>query len=166
MAPLSMQQSAAHIPAIQRLIVPVLSGVWWIGLFLSTVAITGCGDGRPQRVSVSGHVRIDGQPLRSGGIRFFPAEGRPSTGTIDHEGRFSLSTFDLNDGCTLGNHRVAVISIDELNSSTRRWNVPKTYASPDTSNITQTVERPTDSLIIELTWGSTKGPITEKTYGE
>ena len=161
-----MQQSAAHFPAIERFIVPVLSGVPWIGFFLSALAIAGCGDGRPQRVPVSGQVRIDGQPLHSGGIRFFPADGRPSTGTIDSEGRFFLSTFDSNDGCTLGNHHVAVISVDELNSNTRRWNVPKTYASPDTSNITQTIEGPTDSLMVELTWGSTKGPIIEKTYGE
>jgi hypothetical protein len=161
-----MQQLAAHLPAIERLNVPVLNGVPWIGLILSALAIAGCGDGRPQRVPVSGQVRIDGKPLRSGGIRFFPTDGRPSTGTIDSEGRFSLSTFEPNDGCSLGNHRVAVISVDELNSNTRRWNVPKIYTSPDTSNITQTIERTTDSLMIELTWGSTKGPIIEKTYGE
>jgi hypothetical protein len=117
-------------------------------------------------VPVSGQVVIDGQPLRSGAVRFFPAEGRSSTGAINSEGRFSLSTFDSNDGCTLGSHRVAVISIDELNSTTRRWNAPKTYASPDTSNLTQQIDGPTDSLVIELKWGSQKGPFTETFYGE
>jgi hypothetical protein len=115
---------------------------------------------------VSGQVLIDGVPIRSGGVRFFPHDGRPSTGNIDAEGRFSLSTFEPGDGCTLGQHRVAVVSVDELNSVTRRWNVPKTYASPETSGITQTIDGPTDSLVIEITWGSQKGPIVEKSYGE
>jgi hypothetical protein len=126
----------------------------------------GCSDGRPKRVPVSGQVLIDGQPVRSGGIRFFPHEGRPSTGAIDAEGRFSLSTFEPGDGCTIGPHRVAVVSVEELNSMTRRWNVPKTYASPDTSGITQTIDTPLDSLVIQLTWGKQQGPIIEKSYGE
>jgi len=129
-------------------------------------ATPGCSDGRPKRVAVSGQVLIEGSPLRSGGIRFFPPEGRPSAGNINPDGRFSLSTFEPGDGCTLGTHRVAVVSVDELNSATRRWNAPKMYASPDTSGITQTIDGPTDSVVIQLTWGSQKGPITEKSYGE
>jgi hypothetical protein len=85
---------------------------------------------------------------------------------IDREGRFSLSTFDPGDGCTFGKHRVSVAAFETLSSTARRWNAPKAYASPDTSGITQIIDGPVDSLRIDLTWGSEKGPIIEKTYGE
>jgi hypothetical protein len=161
-----MKPIVSILPASRRLIVLVVTRSPWLGLILSIFVIAGCGDGRPQRVPVSGQVRIDGQPLKSGGIRFFPDDGRPSAGTISADGRFSLSTFEPNDGCTLGNHHVAVISVEEVNSNTRRWNVPKGYASPSTSKITQQVDGPTDSLVIDLTWGREKGPIIEKVYGD
>jgi hypothetical protein len=161
-----MQQIASILTASGRLIVFVATRLPWLCLILFTCVIPGCGDGRPQRVPVSGQVRIDGQPLKSGGIRFFPDDGRPSTGTIGPDGRFSLSTFEAHDGCTLGNHRVAVISIEELNSNTRRWNLPKIYSSPNTSKITQQIDGPIDSLKIDLTWGREKGPIIEKVYGD
>jgi hypothetical protein len=138
---------------------------WRLLLLLACVAF-GCSDGRPERVAVSGQIRIDGQPVRSGGVRFFPEQGRPSTGAIDREGRFSLSTFEPGDGCTLGIHRVAVISVEEINSTTRRWNVPKAYALPETSGLTQVIDGAVDSLVIDLTWGPVKGPIVEKSYGE
>jgi hypothetical protein len=135
------------------------------GLLLAGV-IAGCSDGRPQRVPVSGQVFINGQPLRSGGIRFTPEGGRPSSGTIDADGRFTLTTYDPSDGCTLGKHRVSVVSVDQLSSTTRRWNAPKAYASPDSSGLTETIDGPVDSVKIELTWGNEKGPFVEKMYGE
>jgi len=135
-------------------------------LLLLFQSILGCGDGRPTRVPVSGQVLIDGAPLQSGAVRFHPEGGRPSTGEIDEEGRFSLFTFEPGDGCTLGTHRVAVISVDDLDATTRRWNTPKEYSTPSKSGLTQTVEGPTNSVLIELTWGNQKGPIIERFYGE
>ena len=146
---------------VNKSIVPI-PAAW---LLLICVAV-GCSDGRPQRVPVSGQVSINGQPLRSGGVRFTPEGGRPSSGTIDGEGRFTLTTYDAGDGCTLGKHRVSVVSVDQLSSTTRRWNAPKSYASPDSSGISQTIDGPTDSVKIELTWGTDKGPFVEKMYGE
>jgi hypothetical protein len=137
-----------------------------IGVILLSVAVAGCDDGRPRRVPVSGQVLIDGRPLQVGAIRFSPDDGRPATGELDGQGRFSLSTFERGDGCVLGTHRVAVISVEELNSTTRRWNTPMAYAAPSNSGLTQTIDGPTDSLLIELTWGTEKGPIIERFYGE
>ena len=139
-------------------------------MFLAFGAIScatiGCSDGRPQRVPVSGQILIDGQPLSAGAVRFTPKGGRPATGEIGRDGRFSLSTFGPGDGCPLGVHRVSVIAFEQVGSTTRRWNTPKNYASPDTSGITQTIDGPTDAVKIELTWGNEKGPILEKIYGE
>jgi hypothetical protein len=137
-----------------------------VALTIACCLTLGCGDGRPQRVPVSGQVLIDGKPLTTGGVRFTPLSGRPSSGSIDSEGRFSLMTYEAGDGCTLGAHRISVVAVEQVNSSTRRWNAPKSYASPQTSGLAQTIEGPVDSLKIELTWGNQKGPIVENIYGE
>jgi len=137
-----------------------------IGLLIFACTAVGCSDGRPSRVPVSGQVLIDGEPLTFGAVRFHPEEGRPSTGELDQEGRFSLSTFEPGDGCPLGTHRVAIISVEELSSTTRRWNAPKEYASPGRSGLSQTIDGRTDSVLIELTWGNQQGPIIERSFGE
>lgn len=128
--------------------------------------IAGCSDGRPSRVPVKGQVFIEGQPLHTGGVRFIPVSGRPSSGTIDDEGRFSLSTFEPGDGCTLGEHVVTVVSVEELGGNARRWYVPKRYTSARTSGLSQEIKGATDSVRIDLTWGSEKGPFVERSYGE
>jgi hypothetical protein len=133
---------------------------------LLCIICVGCDDGRPERVHVSGTVLIDGRPLESGGVRFFPENGRPSTGEIQSGGRFSLFTYEEGDGCTLGKHRVTVVSVKDINSTTRQWDTPQAYARPATSGLTETVTGPEDSLTIELTWGDVQGPIVERLYGE
>jgi hypothetical protein len=135
-------------------------------IVVGCILFHGCGDGRPPRVPVSGRVTIDGRPVTSGAIRFIPMGGRPSTGEIDSEGRFALSTFDPGDGCTLGTHTVTVQSMDEIDGETRRWNTPKKYASEKTSKLVESVSEATDSLQLQLTWGDERGPIIEKIYGE
>jgi len=137
-----------------------------ISLILLSLLATGCNDGRPKRVPVSGQVLIDGTPLTTGAVRFHPESGRPSTGELDEQGRFSLFTFERGDGCTLGTHRISVSSVESLNSTTERWNTPKHYATPSTSEITQTIDGPVDDIVIELTWGNLEGPIIERIYGD
>lgn len=126
--------------------------------------LSGCGDGRPTRVPVSGKVLIDGQPVTKGSIRFHEENGRPATGGINSNGTFILTTFEKGDGCTPGEHRVSVISYDEP-AGMRRWFVPKKYAKPEESGISKSIEGPTDSLLIELTWNGQTGPEIEKLPG-
>jgi hypothetical protein len=112
----------------------------------------GCGDGRPERVSISGQVLIDGTPLRHGYIRFIPAGARPSKSTIDSEGRFTLYCFDSSDGAVLGKHQVEVSGMQRLSDWKFRWHAPKKYADYRTSGLTTEVTKPNDALRIELTW--------------
>lgn len=128
---------------------------------LLLVVMVGCGDGRPTRVAVAGKVTIDGKPVASGAVRFFPETGRPATGNINADGTFSLFTFDANDGCVPGNYRVAVMWIDYLSETQQRWNLPKKYGNPNTSGISKAVAEATDSMLIELTWGGAPGPFIE-----
>ena len=130
-------------------------------MLLAVATAVGCGDGRPKRVPVSGQVLIDGKPLTQGFVRLTPKGARPATAEIDRDGRFTLSTFGEEDGVVEGTHAVAVIAAEQLGGNSQRWHAPKKYARPDTSGLTITIDGPTDSLAIELTWNGGK-PFVER----
>lgn len=136
-----------HPPKVSQLLTCLVAGI---------SACAGCGDGRPQRVPVSGYVLIDGQPLAKAAVRFYPPNGRSSSGTTDASGRFSLSCFDVSDGALLGTHRVIVAAVDEVSGNTIKWRSPKKYSEADTSGIEATIDGPRDDLKLELTWGGDK----------
>lgn len=123
--------------------------------------VSGCGDGRPRRVAVSGQVLIDGKPLPGGNIKFVPQGARPSLGTIDEEGHFTLTCFDGEDGAIPGKHRIEVVSNEVLGQTAVRWYAPKKYASFLTSGLEVDITEPTDSLKVDLTWNGGK-PFVEK----
>jgi hypothetical protein len=112
----------------------------------------GCGDGRPSRVPVSGRVLIDGKPLTFGYVRLVPENARAATAQIKPDGRFTLKTFEEGDGAVLGTHPIMIQAAERLTETKQRWHAPKKYANPKTSGLTATIDGPTDSLLIELTW--------------
>jgi hypothetical protein len=120
--------------------------------------MSGCKDGRPARVPVSGKVLIDGQPVKLGNVTFYPktARGRPSNGTIQPDGSFSLFTFTLNDGAPTGSFDVAIHAKEyvskNLNEEKFICQVPRKYEDVKTSGIEKTIEGPTNDMTIELTW--------------
>jgi len=128
---------------------------------LLVVGASGCSDGRPERVPVSGKVLIDGQPVNSGTIRFKPVQGRVATGVIQSDGFFTMSTFEDGDGVVPGTHAVTVSSKDESSPNQVRYNVPNKYRDPDQSGLSETIEGPNDSLVINLTWDGNPGPIVK-----
>ena len=130
-----------------------------MGLLAATM--TGCGDGRPRRVPVSGQVLIDGEPLTHGQIRLTPADARPATAEIGPDGRFTLTTFDEGDGVVPGVHPVAVAANEYLSETRQRWHAPKKYAHPTTSGLTATIDGPNDSLVITLSWEGGKTFVEE-----
>lgn len=128
------------------------------------LVVAGCGDGRPQRVPVSGRVLIDGQPLKFGYVRFIPRGARASGGTLDESGRFVLGCFEVEDGAVLGEHQVEVMAQNPLSETEIRWLAPKKYATYNTSGLTYNVTGPTDSATLELTWKGGK-PFVETIVG-
>ena len=127
-----------------------------IGLIAVLVLLPGCGDGRPKRVPVSGTVLIDGKPLTSGFITFHTGGGRPASGHIDKQGRFTLTCFDKDDGVMLGTHPISVEATETLDANHMRWLIPQKYNSPKTSGLEVEIKGPTNSLTIKLTWGNDK----------
>jgi hypothetical protein len=131
-------------------------------LLLSVV--TGCSDGWPKRVPVSGQVLIDGKPLEVGFIQVLVEGHRPASGKIGPDSRFTLTTFDQGDGCVPGKHRVVVFSQKSLNGMTTKWFAPKKYANSVTSGLEINVADPHDDVVLHLTWKSSGhvGPFIEK----
>jgi hypothetical protein len=119
-------------------------------LTIMGLALAGCGDDRPTRVKVSGQVLIDGQPLTFGHVRFVPKGARPSEGSLDENGRFTLTCYDGEDGAVPGVHRVEVAAGEPLSSTQMRWHAPKKYADFSTSGLEQEITGDTDSVVIEL----------------
>lgn len=134
----------------------------WTMCGLLLMSLAGCGDGRPQRVPVSGQVLIDGKPLCQGAIRLVSENARPATGMIGPDGRFSLGTYERDDGCVPGQHQIVVVALEILDGSSQQWHAPKKYAQPATSGLNVEITEPTDSLLIELSWGGQRGPVVER----
>ena len=85
------------------------------GLVFPVILVTGCGgNATPATAPVSGQVIFEGTPVTNATVTFTPEAGRPATGSIDGEGRFSLSTFRPNDGAVPGRHRVTFGSTAEV----------------------------------------------------
>ena len=125
------------------------------------LAVAGCRDGRPTRVSVSGFVLIDGQPLKRGVIKFVPAGGRPSVGNIEAGGRFTLTCYDGGDGAIPGTHRVQVSANRVISNTKIEWYAPTKYADFRTSELRVEITEPVDDLRIELSSGGQKLPFIE-----
>jgi hypothetical protein len=123
--------------------------------------LQGCGDGRPERVPVSGRVLIDGQPLAHGSVMFVPDHGRSAGGSLDKDGRFTLTCYEPNDGVIPGKYRVKVSGVEFLSETSQKWHAPKKYADERTSGFEFEIQESTDSIVLELEWGEGK-PFIER----
>src|SRR5688572_21947117 len=90
-----------------------LSAWHLFAVVLAALLSSGCGDGRPGRVPVSGRVLIDGKPLPQAAVRFCPPGGRSSSGKTDGGGRFVLACYEANDGALVATHKVIIAAIEE-----------------------------------------------------
>jgi hypothetical protein len=101
---------------------------------------------------------IDGQPVKGGFVRFISDAGRPATGDINAEGKFSLSTFEDNDGCILGEHKVEIIGLKAGANGTWEITAPAKYHEAATSELTQRIDKAETNLQFNLTWGQEQPP--------
>lgn len=142
------------------------------GLCLSLLA--GCGDGRPERVPVTGRVTYQGEPVTNGTIYFWPDDGPQARGNIAPDGSYRLRTFEKSDGAVLGRHTVTIEakevtaagpepqSMEEefelfsdpnteaLPAPRVRWLVPERYADRSTSGLTAEVTPDENTIDFDL----------------
>lgn len=74
----------------------------------SLAALAGCGDYAPPLTDVTGTLTYDGKPVPGMTISFLPANGRPSWGITDEQGRYRLSWDADHPGAEVGTHRVVI----------------------------------------------------------
>ena len=129
--------------------------ITFLALSLCAFAIVGCSAGHLPTYPTSGSVRFeDGDPVRLGTIEFYhPEHDVTARGTIDRNGRYELSTFQVNDGAIAGEHQVVVIQMLMPNPVVKRSpadasrehhhgrHVDKAYAGYATSSLTCNVEQ-------------------------
>lgn len=128
------------------------------------LAASGCSSGLDLG-QVTGRVTIQGKPVPSGVIMFYPENGPTAVGEIRADGTYTLSTIKPGDGAIVGLHRVTIQSTkvgsgqlvepkrfeDELNTGRGgrkvlvpgavEWLVPQRYSQLSTSELSATVRR-------------------------
>ena len=72
-----------------------------------SLLLAGCDDSASNRATVFGTVELDGQPLESGSIGFFPVEGAtgPTAGATIKAGEYRIESAK---GATIGKNRVEI----------------------------------------------------------
>ena len=111
-----------------------LSSATWFTAALAC-GLVGCNGGDPYATTpVSGVVTCQGKPVANATVNFTPQpqegraegrRGRVALGITDQEGRFTLTTFENNDGAIVGKHTVSVgLNIDESTGASPTKNFP------------------------------------------
>lgn len=127
-----------------------------LGIF-ALLASLGCGGGKESQVS--GHVKLDGNPVGPGTIVFVPAEGasNPADGAIQVDGSYSLKT-SRTDGLNPGKYKVTVTVLDqpevqpgERSMIAAKLITPEKYRDPATSGLEFSVEPGSNKIDVELT---------------
>lgn len=75
------------------------------------ISIVGCSNNPakyPETGAVSGTVTLDGEPLEGAAVSFIPAEGRPSKGKTDAQGKYVLRYAGGIQGAMLGPCKVSI----------------------------------------------------------
>lgn len=81
----------------------------FLALAIIVLAI-GCAPAGPEVIDVHGVVTLDGQPLDRANVVFQPSEGRPSVGTTDKDGHYTLQYTNDRTGALPGKHQVQITS--------------------------------------------------------
>ncbi|MEM8681179.1 MAG: hypothetical protein AAGF97_17670 [Planctomycetota bacterium] len=106
---------------------------------LILVMVTGCGG--PYDASVKGVLLLDGSPVSTGTVTFYPqGGGAPAYAQVQEDGSFVARTGDAN-GLPSGNYEVSVrvverIEAEKLGDPPRFKNlIPVRYKNPKTSGL-------------------------------
>lgn len=126
-------------------------------LFLSTTL--GCGGPADGRISVTGTVTFDGEPLADGEIVFYKGAGAAGMGGIQ-DGSFSVQQSAASVGMQPGTYDVAVMSWivepgesspeGEILSIEGESRIPRKYNETTTSGLTAEVSEANSQLTFEL----------------
>ncbi|NBR05471.1 MAG: carboxypeptidase regulatory-like domain-containing protein [Planctomycetes bacterium] len=128
-----------------------------------SILLTGCAGDDRGLAPVSGTVFFKGKPLPNAGIIFTPDQDntRVGVGSTDKDGKYKLTSFQINDGAKIGRHTVTIRAYevpdgppkaaDDITNVTGKMITPFKYARPETSGLTADVARKNNVIDFELT---------------
>lgn len=94
----------------------------------SVILLVGCsGGGNLDTAPVTGVVTLDGKPVTSGLVRFWPEGGRTAEGYLGDDGKFVLRTYEDADGATLGTHKVTVTHVSNEKPQEPDYDKPEVF---------------------------------------
>lgn len=125
-------------------------------LLLTLLIAVGCGgkqEDLPDTVAVSGMVTYKGAPVPEATIMLYPVQGRkPASGRTDADGKFTLTTFNKDDGALPGEHQVTVNAFQSTPEGvSMKSSIPIKYSNPSSSPLKVTVAEGDADLKLELT---------------
>lgn len=91
---------------------------WFMGLLGSLLLAVGCSGGtdpnRRPTAEASGVVTYQGKPVEGATVSFIASAGEPISafGLTNAEGKFTLRTYEEDDGAVIGEHQVTVNKTD------------------------------------------------------
>ncbi|QDV49668.1 hypothetical protein Enr17x_16890 [Gimesia fumaroli] len=87
-------------------------------LCILPLTMSGCGDGRPARATVTGNVSYNGKPLSIGSLVFIPiGGGPPAQGKVNRDGVYEMGTFEETDGVIPGDYKVMITALTSSGGS-------------------------------------------------
>ena len=137
---------------------------------LMALLATGCGGTKLGQVT--GTVTVSGTPVPTGTIMFVPTNGKAAVGSIEPDGRYTLTTFAPGDGALIGVHKVTIRATkvgpgtmvpasfeEELKGAKGKilvpggveWIVPERYSQLTTTDLTATVNPGAQTIDFHLT---------------
>lgn len=103
-------------------------------LFVPLAALAaGCSrnSSHPETYPAHGVVTFNGQPVEGAGVTFIsPGAPRYSMGKTDAAGKFSLSTYEADDGAFAGKHAVVVVKKPPRNAAAEPAASPEAPVKP------------------------------------
>jgi len=118
------------------------------GILLVTSGCGGKSGNAPDVARVEGTVTLDGAPLEGATVEFQPvAGGRPSVGTSDANGHYSLTYSNDLAGAIIGEHNVSIKTFTYARPDVPE-KLPAKYHSPTT--LKETVQPEKNQIDFEL----------------
>lgn len=123
--------------------------------FVLLALLGGCNQG-PDVVEVQGTMTRKGKPLPGFAVTFQPADGRPSVGQTDQNGRFEMGYTFREKGVLRGKHKVFVLyvpvetSYDNKGAPAELREITAKYGSYEVTPIEVDITGPTKDLKLEL----------------
>ncbi|MCC9608544.1 hypothetical protein LOC68_09740 [Blastopirellula sp. JC732] len=115
----------------------------------------GCNQNGAALAPTSGTVTADGKPVNGGTITFIPAvEGKPSSGAIQSDGTFKMTTYKDGDGVVIGSGTISfspppVTIPEDLKPGQSLPTAPYSGYKPAAPNVT--IVSGSNTLTVELT---------------